>query len=150
MERTDLDQAYLEIFGEHPDAPDVFRSLAYRRASGNSHRRRGGNSQRRLADLHLAPGARDAAPDRAAAADRSGRRSAVLLPGFAPATGLGRSAVNAYASRAGLTVGDFLKASPLVTTPKVAGAAITALATTDAREIAPAYLLSGDGLHALP
>lgn len=73
-----------------------------------------------------------------------------VLPGFAPATAVGRAAVNAYATRAGVTGEDFLKASPLVTTPEVAGTAITALATTDAREIAPAYLLTGEGLHALP
>jgi 3-oxoacyl-[acyl-carrier protein] reductase len=77
-----------------------------------------------------------------------------ILPRFAPATGVGRPAVAAYAARAGQSVDDYLRAlvrtsGPLVT-PEIAGAALTELVNTDAAGVAPGYLLTGAGLQKLP
>jgi 3-oxoacyl-[acyl-carrier protein] reductase len=73
-----------------------------------------------------------------------------VLPRFAPMTDVGRSAVQAYAARAGQSVEDFLaQAGPLVT-PEIAGAAMVELVRADAAAVAPAYLLTGAGLQKLP
>lgn len=79
---------------------------------------------------------------------------AAVLPRFAPETGVGRSAVQAYAARVGQSVEEYLKSvvqsgGPLVT-PDIAGAAVLALVQQDSATVAPAYLLSGDGLKKLP
>jgi 3-oxoacyl-[acyl-carrier protein] reductase len=73
-----------------------------------------------------------------------------VLPQFAPLTGVGQPAVQAYATRAGLTVEEFLlaQAFPLLT-EEVAGTAIVELAQADVADVAPAYLLNGVGLHAI-
>jgi NAD(P)-dependent dehydrogenase (short-subunit alcohol dehydrogenase family) len=72
-----------------------------------------------------------------------------VLPRFAPLTGVGRPAVQAYAARAGLSVEEFLaQAGPLVT-PEIAGAAVVELVQADAANIAPAYVLTGAGLENL-
>src|SRR5499426_201812 len=77
-----------------------------------------------------------------------------VLPRFAPQTGVGRPAVQAYASRAGQSVEEYLQSfvwssGPLVT-PEVAGAALLQLIKEDAAKVAPAYLLTGAGLQTLP
>ena len=71
-----------------------------------------------------------------------------MLPQFAPLTGVGRPAVEAYAGRAGLTVEDFLRAQPFpMLSPEIAGTALVELAQKDADGVAAAYLLNGAGLH---
>lgn len=73
-----------------------------------------------------------------------------VLPRFAPLTGVGRPAVQAYAARAGQSVEDFLaQAGPLVT-PEIAGTALVELVQADAATVAPGYLLTGAGLQKLP
>ena len=73
-----------------------------------------------------------------------------VLPQFAPLTGVGRPAVQAYAARAGLSVQDFLhgQAFPLLTA-EIAGTALVELIRADAATVAPAYLLNGAGLRTL-
>jgi NAD(P)-dependent dehydrogenase (short-subunit alcohol dehydrogenase family) len=73
---------------------------------------------------------------------------ATVLPQFAPLTGVGRPAVQAYAGRAGLSVEDFLRAQPFpMLSPEVAGTALVEVAQTDADSVSPAYVLNGAGLH---
>ena len=77
-----------------------------------------------------------------------------LLPRFSPETGVGRPAVQAYAQRAGQTVEEYLKSvvqssGPLVT-PEIAGAVVVQLVQEDSANVAPAYMLTGDGLKKLP
>jgi 3-oxoacyl-[acyl-carrier protein] reductase len=72
-----------------------------------------------------------------------------VLPYFAPETGVGRPAVQAYAARAGQSVEEFLEPQRPLVTPEVAGAAIVELARADAATVAPAYRLSGTGLGEL-
>lgn len=70
------------------------------------------------------------------------------LPQFAPLTGLGQPAVQAYASRAGLSVEDFLRAQPFpMLNPEIGGPALVELAQMDANSVSPAYVLNGAGLH---
>src|SRR5437870_1678728 len=77
-----------------------------------------------------------------------GIRFATVLPQFAPSTGVGQSAVQAYAGRAGLSVEDFLRAQPFpMLSPEIAGTALVELAQTDVDSIAPSYVLNGAGLH---
>jgi NAD(P)-dependent dehydrogenase (short-subunit alcohol dehydrogenase family) len=74
-----------------------------------------------------------------------------VLPQFAPVTSIGRSAVEAYAARAGQSVDDFLAGQPFrLLTPEIAGAAMVELVEADAADIAPAYVLNGAGLQNLP
>jgi NAD(P)-dependent dehydrogenase (short-subunit alcohol dehydrogenase family) len=73
-----------------------------------------------------------------------------VLPYFAPETGVGRPAVQAYAARAGQSLEEFLKPQRPLVTPEIAGAAVVELARADAATVAPAYRLSGTGLGALP
>lgn len=77
-----------------------------------------------------------------------------VLPRFSPQTGVGRPAVAAYAARAGQSVEEYLRSfvesgGPLVT-PEIAGGALVGLVKEDASKVAPAYVLSGDGLKSLP
>jgi len=73
---------------------------------------------------------------------------ATVLPQFAPSTGVGRPAVQAYAGRAGLSVEDFLRAQPFpMLSPEIAGTALVEVAQTDADSVSPAYVLNGAGLH---
>jgi NAD(P)-dependent dehydrogenase (short-subunit alcohol dehydrogenase family) len=77
-----------------------------------------------------------------------------VLPRFAPLTGIGKSAVQAYANRSGQSVDAYLASfvesvGPLVTA-EIAGAAMVELVTADAANVAPTYLLTGNGLQALP
>jgi 3-oxoacyl-[acyl-carrier protein] reductase len=71
-----------------------------------------------------------------------------VLPQFAPLTGVGQPAVQAYAGRAGLSVEDFLRAQPFpMLSPKIAGTALVELAQANADSVSPAYVLNGAGLH---
>lgn len=73
-----------------------------------------------------------------------------VLPRFAPLTGVGRPAVQAYAARAGQSVEEYLQQTGLLLTPEIAGAALVELVQADAANVAPAYLLTGAGLQKLP
>ena len=74
-----------------------------------------------------------------------------VLPQFAPLTGVGRPAVQAYAARAGLPVEEFLDQQPFpLLTPETAGSALVELLQEDADELADAYVLNGAGLQPLP
>jgi 3-oxoacyl-[acyl-carrier protein] reductase len=74
-----------------------------------------------------------------------------VLPQFAPLTGVGRPAVQAYAAQAGLSVDDFLHQQPFpLLTPEIAGTAVVKLVQADAATVAPAYVLNGAGLQKLP
>jgi 3-oxoacyl-[acyl-carrier protein] reductase len=74
-----------------------------------------------------------------------------VLPQFAPQTGVGRPAVQAYAARAGQSVADFLAGQPFrLLTPEIAGTALVELVQADPAGLSPAYLLNGAGLQQLP
>jgi NAD(P)-dependent dehydrogenase (short-subunit alcohol dehydrogenase family) len=76
----------------------------------------------------------------------------VVLPRFAPLTGVGRPAVQAYAARAGQLVAEYVEQmGPLAAgvTPEIAGTALVELVQTDAANVAPAYMLTGAGLQKL-
>jgi 3-oxoacyl-[acyl-carrier protein] reductase len=74
-----------------------------------------------------------------------------VLPQFAPQTGVGRPAVQAYAAQAGLSSEEFLDQQPFpLLTPEIAGSAMVELVQTDIADIAPSYLLNGAGLQKLP
>jgi hypothetical protein len=64
-------------------------------------------------------------------------------------TGLGRPAVEAYAARGGQSEEEYLRQLPEPLTPQGAGAAVLELTEKTAGAVAPAYLLTGDGLHEL-
>jgi 3-oxoacyl-[acyl-carrier protein] reductase len=73
-----------------------------------------------------------------------------LFPYFAPQTDVGRPAVEAYAARAGQPVEEYLAQQAPLVTPEIAGPALVELVKADAATVAPAYRLSGTGLHKLP
>jgi 3-oxoacyl-[acyl-carrier protein] reductase len=76
-----------------------------------------------------------------------------VLPRFAPLTGVGRPAVQAYAARAGQSVQDYVEQmGPIAAgvTPEIAGTALVELIRADAATVAPAYTLAGTGLQKLP
>ena len=85
-------------------------------------------------------------------ADRAGLgiTFTAVLPRFAPATGVGKPAVHAYAARAGQSVEDYLQPMGPLVTPELAGTALLELVQSDAADVAPAYLLTGTGLQQLP
>jgi 3-oxoacyl-[acyl-carrier protein] reductase len=72
-----------------------------------------------------------------------------LLPYFAPVTGVGRPAVEAYAARAGVSVEEYLQPQGPLVTPEIAGSALVELVRADAATVAPGYRLSGAGLQEL-
>ena len=72
-----------------------------------------------------------------------------VLPYFAPETGVGRPAVQAYAARADQSVEEFLQRQGPLVTPEIAGAALVELVRANAATVAPAYRLSGAGLEKL-
>ena len=72
-----------------------------------------------------------------------------VLPGFAPETGIGRPAVQAYAARSGQSVDEYLGSDPMLT-PAQAGSSLVDLVRTDAADLAAAYVLPGAGIKALP
>lgn len=74
-----------------------------------------------------------------------------ILPNFSPETDVGRPAVEAYATRAGQSVEDFLRATgqsrgPLVT-PEIAGTAVVQLVAEHSDNLSQAYRLTGAGLQ---
>jgi NAD(P)-dependent dehydrogenase (short-subunit alcohol dehydrogenase family) len=72
-----------------------------------------------------------------------------VLPRMTPATELGRAAITAYAARGGQSQEGFLQRfGPPLTAERV-GAAVLELARQDATQLAPAYLLTSDGLQQL-
>jgi NAD(P)-dependent dehydrogenase (short-subunit alcohol dehydrogenase family) len=73
-----------------------------------------------------------------------------VLPRLTDATDLGRPYVEAYAARAGISEAQFLAQLGARLTPAVAGEAYVELAAADEGRLAPAYLLTGDGLQPLP
>jgi len=73
-----------------------------------------------------------------------------VLPRLTPLTDLGRTAVRAYAARAGQSEDDYLRQQGEPLTPERAGDAVVELLTADAATIAPAYLLTAAGLRQLP
>jgi 3-oxoacyl-[acyl-carrier protein] reductase len=73
-----------------------------------------------------------------------------VLPWFAPQTGVGRPAVQAYAARAGQSVEEYLDQTGPVTSPEIAGTALVELVQADAADVAPAYALTNAGLQKLP
>jgi 3-oxoacyl-[acyl-carrier protein] reductase len=73
-----------------------------------------------------------------------------VLPQFAPVTGVGRPAVQAYAARAGLSVEEYLQQHGPLVTPEIAGTALVELVRADAATVAPGYRLTGAGLQKLP
>jgi 3-oxoacyl-[acyl-carrier protein] reductase len=88
-------------------------------------------------------------------ADRAGLdiTFTAVLPRFAPLTGVGRPAVQAYAARAGQSAADYVQQmGPLAAgvTPDIAGTALVELVQADAASLAPAYMLTGAGLQKLP
>ena len=72
-----------------------------------------------------------------------------VLPRITPATDLGRPAVLAYAARNGQTEEEYLQQFGEPLTPQVAGAALVELVRADAAIVAPAYLLTSEGLQTL-
>jgi NAD(P)-dependent dehydrogenase (short-subunit alcohol dehydrogenase family) len=72
-----------------------------------------------------------------------------VLPRLTPLTDLGRPAVQAYAARSGLSEEDYLRQLGEPLTPEAAGAALVDLVRAEPASIAPAYLLSAEGLKAL-
>lgn len=72
-----------------------------------------------------------------------------VLPYFAPETGVGRAAVQAYAARAGQPVEEYLQGLGPLVTPEIAGAAVVELVQADATKVARNYRLSGTGLEQL-
>jgi NAD(P)-dependent dehydrogenase (short-subunit alcohol dehydrogenase family) len=73
-----------------------------------------------------------------------------ILPRITPLTDLGRPAVEAYAARSGQSVEEYVQRFGDPVTPEIAGAAVVDLIRGDADAVAPAYLLTGDGLNQLP
>lgn len=69
-----------------------------------------------------------------------------VLPRLTPLTDLGRPAVSAYAKRNGISELDYLERFGTPLTPETAGAAILELVRTTTADLAPEYLLTGDGL----
>jgi NAD(P)-dependent dehydrogenase (short-subunit alcohol dehydrogenase family) len=73
-----------------------------------------------------------------------------ILPGFAPVTGVGGPAVQAYAARAGQSLEEYLQQLGPRLTPQIAGTALVELVQADAATVAPEYLLTAAGLEPLP
>lgn len=72
-----------------------------------------------------------------------------VLPQFAPMTGVGRPAVQAYAARARQPAEEYVPQVDQVT-PEIAGTAVVELVQADATTVAPAYRLTAAGLQKLP
>jgi NAD(P)-dependent dehydrogenase (short-subunit alcohol dehydrogenase family) len=75
---------------------------------------------------------------------------AAVMPQFAPQTGVGRPAVQAYAARAGQSLEEYLEQQGPLVTPEIAGTALVELIRADAATVAPGYRLTGAGLQKLP
>jgi NAD(P)-dependent dehydrogenase (short-subunit alcohol dehydrogenase family) len=73
-----------------------------------------------------------------------------VLPRITPLTELGRTAIVAYAERAGRSEDEFVRQQGEPLTPDGAGAAVVELLAADAATVAPAYSLTAAGLRQLP
>jgi NAD(P)-dependent dehydrogenase (short-subunit alcohol dehydrogenase family) len=73
-----------------------------------------------------------------------------VLPKLTPATELGRPAVAAYAARAGLSEEQYVEQMGPLVTPQIAGIAFVQLAAGMSSADGSAYVLTGDGLQAIP
>ncbi|WP_447007431.1 SDR family NAD(P)-dependent oxidoreductase [Saccharothrix isguenensis] len=73
-----------------------------------------------------------------------------VMPRFAPMTGVGGPAVEAYAASAGVPVEQFLKRVGPLVTPEIAGNAMVELVRSEPSSLASAYELTGAGLKQLP
>jgi NAD(P)-dependent dehydrogenase (short-subunit alcohol dehydrogenase family) len=73
-----------------------------------------------------------------------------VLPRMTPLTGLGRTAVEAYAARAGQSEEAYLQQMAPLLTAEIAGTAMVELVEADAADLAAAYVLTGAGLQKLP
>src|SRR2546422_585674 len=73
-----------------------------------------------------------------------------LIEKYRPETGVGTSAVQAYAALAGKSVDEFLEPMGRLVTPEIAGTALLELVQADVATLEPAYLLTGTGLQPLP
>ena len=73
-----------------------------------------------------------------------------VLPQITPSTGLGLTALRAYAGRAGVTLEEHLQQLGTPLTPDLAGAALLELTRADRESLAPAYLLTAAGLAVAP
>jgi NAD(P)-dependent dehydrogenase (short-subunit alcohol dehydrogenase family) len=72
-----------------------------------------------------------------------------VLPRMTPATELGRAAIAAYAARNGQSQNDATRRPGESLTPDGMGAAVLDLTEKAASAVAPAYLLTGEGLQEL-
>ena len=72
-----------------------------------------------------------------------------VVPRLTPMTGLGRLAVQAEAARRGQSEKEYLQQLPEPLTPERAGTAVLELLGAETAPVAPAYLLTGDGLQEL-
>jgi 3-oxoacyl-[acyl-carrier protein] reductase len=70
-----------------------------------------------------------------------------VLPYFAPQTGVGRPAVQAYAARAGQPLDEYLQQQGSLVTPEIAGTALVELVQADPATTAPQFRLTGTGLR---
>jgi NAD(P)-dependent dehydrogenase (short-subunit alcohol dehydrogenase family) len=73
-----------------------------------------------------------------------------VLPQFAPQTGVGGPAVQAYAARAEQPLEEYLPQVGPFVTPEIAGTALVELVLADAATVAPGYRLTAAGLEELP
>lgn len=82
-------------------------------------------------------------------AQGGGATFTTMLPGLAPDTAVGRTAVRAYAGRQGISETEFAARLPAPLTPEIAGKSVVELVSGPADRIAEAYMLDGAGLHEL-
>ncbi|BCY10775.1 SDR family oxidoreductase [Actinoplanes sp. L3-i22] len=73
-----------------------------------------------------------------------------LLPGMTPGTTVGETGIEAYAASSGITAAEFRARLAGVPDPAAIGAAVLALATLPAAELAAAYRLDGGELVSIP
>jgi NAD(P)-dependent dehydrogenase (short-subunit alcohol dehydrogenase family) len=76
-----------------------------------------------------------------------------ILPRFAPQTGVGRPATQAYAARVGQPVEEYVAGMGQVgagLTPEIAGTALVDLVQADPATVAAEYMLTGTGLQERP
>ena len=85
-------------------------------------------------------------------ANREGRELtfAAILPRITPLTELGRPAVQAYATRTGQTEEEYMAPMGPPVTPEAAGAGVLEILGAEPGAVAPAYLLTGEGVKPLP
>lgn len=70
-----------------------------------------------------------------------------IMPRITPFGEVGRQGVRAYAELSGQSEEDFVAQLGTLTTPSIAGSAVLEVVRADPSSIAPAYVLTGDGLQ---